>query len=226
MSVRLLGYLSGAETQMYTPPHFEETRTSALHSLMRMHPLAVLVTQSADGINADHIPLLLVESGPLGALEGHVARANPLWGNVGDGSEVLAIFQGPNRYISPRWYPSKKEHGKVVPTWNYLVAHARGSILWKHDPVWLRRHLEAATRSHESADQPWQISDAPADFVERMLSAIVGFEISIAELKGKWKLSQNRSAEDRRGVIEGLKSQPDAVATEMLNWMEGDDGAA
>ena len=173
MSGRSLGHLSKSTTQMYTPPHFEEKRTSALHSLMRMHPLAALVTQSTDGINADHIPLLLVESGPFGALEGHVARANPLWKNVGDESRVLAIFQGPNRYISPRWYPSKKEHGKVVPTWNYLVAHARGRIKWQHDPVWLRRHLEAATRSNESPDQPWRISDAPADFVERMPSPAI-----------------------------------------------------
>jgi len=212
-------------TRMYTPSHFEESRRSALHTLIRAHPLATLVTQSPAGINAEHIPLLLLDSEERnGILQGHVARANPLWENISNGSEVLAIFQGPNRYISPKWYPSKKEHGKVVPTWNYLVVHARGNIRWTQDPSWLRAHLDAATRTHEGSDRPWRVSDAPSDFIQRMLAAIVGFELTISELRGKWKLSQNRSEEDRLGVIAGLKNESTTLATEMLSWMRGDSG--
>jgi transcriptional regulator len=212
---------------MHTPSHFEERQLSALHALMRAHPFATLITATPEGINADHIPLLLVESeGSCGLIRGHVARANPLWQNVSDGSDVLAIFQGPNRYISPKWYPSKQEHGRVVPTWNYLVVHGRGSITWHHDLIWLRKLLEALTDVHEDSELPWRVSDAPEDFVERMLSAIVGFEIRIADLKGMWKLSQNRSAEDRLGVIAGLKSQSNAAAAEMLDWMSDLGGGA
>jgi len=210
---------------MYTPSHFEESRPSALHSLMRAYPLAVLITHSSEGINAEHIPLLLVKSGDSNAaLQGHVARANPFWQKVSHGSDVLAIFQGPNRYISPQWYPSKKEHGKVVPTWNYLVVHARGTIQWQRDPGWLRKHLEAATATHEGSGQPWRVSDAPSDYIERMLSAIVGFEIQVSGLQGKWKLSQNRSKGDRLGVIAGLRNQTNTSAREMLDWMEDDGG--
>lgn len=190
---------------------------------MRAHPLAALVSQSSSGIDAEHIPLLLIDSGGSeGMLQGHVARANPLWQNVTDGSEVLAIFQGPNRYISPKWYPSKQQHGKVVPTWNYLVVHVRGKIQWNQEPAWLRKHLEAVTEVHEGTDHPWRVSDAPPDFVERMLSMIVGFEISISDLRGKWKLSQNRNEEDRLGVIAGLRGQSSESASEMLRWMGED----
>ena len=200
---------------MYTPSHFQESRRSTLRSLMRAYPLATLITQTSEGISADHIPILHVESGGSdGVLQGHVARANPIWERVSDGSDVLAIFQGPNRYISPKWYPSKEKHGRVVPTWNYLVVHARGRIQWKQDPSWLRKLLVATTEAHEGTDDPWQ--------VERMRSAIVGFEVPISELAGKWKLSQNRSKEDRLGVIAGLSGQSTASAAEMLRWMEDD----
>jgi transcriptional regulator len=211
---------------MYTPAHFEKVSTSEMRSLISAHPLATLVTQSLTGLGAEHIPMLFVESGSQSALHGHVAKANPVWQTVSETSEVLAIFQGPSRYISPKWYPSKQEHGKVVPTWNYLVVHARGKIGWHHDLMWLRNHVEAASAAHESRDNPWRVSDAPAGFIDRMLSAIVGFEIQISELKGKWKLSQNRAEADRRGVIEGLKSQNSSVAAEMAIWMESEGGAA
>jgi transcriptional regulator len=210
---------------MYIPSHFEAASTSAMRSLIAAHPLATLVTQSADGIGAEHIPMLFVEAESEPVLHGHVARANPVWRNVSETNEVLAIFQGPNRYISPRWYPSKQEHGKVVPTWNYLVVHARGRIRWHDDPVWLRSHVEAASTFHEDVDNPWKVSDAPPEFIDRMLSAIVGFEIQNLQLTGKWKLSQNRSAADRRGVIEGLKSQNDSAAAEMVDQMEKEGGA-
>lgn len=187
---------------------------------MRAYPFATLVTMASNEIDADHVPFLLADTGDgYGALRGHVARANPIWSNVSDDSEVLVIFQGPNRYVSPRWYPSKQEHGRVVPTWNYLVVHARGRIRWYHDPSWLRGLLDATTEAHEDPAQPWRVSDAPEDFVAGMLSGIVGFEVPISDLRGKWKLSQNRSSRDREGVVAGLKSQSDSAAAEMLNWM-------
>ena len=167
--------------------------------------------------------MLFVESAENSALHGHVAKSNPVWQTVAENSEVLAIFQGPNRYISPKWYPSKREHGRVVPTWNYLVVHARGRIRWHGEPAWLRGHVETASRVHEGKIEPWRVSDAPSDFIDRMLGAIVGFEIEIRELKGKWKLSQNRSAEDRRGVIEALKSLDDSAAVEIVAHMERDE---
>ena len=194
-----------------------------MHSVIRSYPFTVLVTQTPTGVSADHLPLLLVTTGGSGVLQGHIARANPLSEQIDDGAEVLAIFQGPNRYVSPNWYPSKEQHGKVVPTWNYVAVHARGRIRWKCDEGWLRDHLEALTVANECTDNPWHVSDAPVEFINRMLSGIVGFEVPIAELSGKWKLSQNRSQEDRQGVIEGLKTQSDTSASEMLRWMESNE---
>lgn len=206
---------------MYTPATFEESRPAALRAVIRAHPLATIVAVTAEGLDAEHIPLLLLDSDEsFGVLQGHVARANPVWKNLADGSDVLAVFQGADRYVTPSWYPSKEEHGRVVPTWNYQVVHVRGTIKWTHDRHWLRTHLEAATASHEaSQERPWRVSDAPEEFFERMLGAIVGFEISICSVKGKWKLSQNRSAEDRRGVVRGLQGQSHSMAGEMLEWM-------
>jgi transcriptional regulator len=205
---------------MYTPSHFEQLEVSALHALIYSRPLAALVAMTPEGIDVEHVPLLLSDSGGTNrVLKGHVARANPVWQKVGAGSEVLAIFQGPDHYVSPNWYPSKREHGKVVPTWNYVVVHARGTIAWNHDPVWLRQLVEAFTQAFEPSDDPWKVSDAPEEFVARMLTAIVGFEIRISELTGKWKLSQNRSAADRQGVVAALKRQPGLATTEILNWM-------
>jgi len=213
---------------MYTPAHFRESRLSTLHALIQAYPFATLAGVASAGIEAVHLPLLLSGSdGPFGALHGHVARANPVWRTLGNGSEVLAIFQGPNRYISPNWYPSKHEHGKVVPTWNYLVVHARGSIRWIDDPEWVRRHVEETVRTHEShQDHPWSVADAPRDFITRMLGGIVGFEVRVASMDGKWKLSQNRNPADRLGVIEGLQNQSNTMAAEMAEWMRSLEGAA
>lgn len=210
---------------MYTSSQFDKASVSALRSLISTHPLATLVTLAPNGINAEHIPMLIIGDGSQSTLHGHVAKANPVWQSVNDGSEVLAIFQGPNRYISPKWYPSKQEHGRVVPTWNYVVVHARGTIRWIDDQGWLRRHIEAATAQHEGLDNPWRVSDAPSDYIDRLLSAIVGFEIDVAELKGKWKLGQNRSAADRQGAIEGLRRRGDPASSEMADWMAGEKGA-
>lgn len=213
---------------MYIASQFAESRLPALQELIRAHPFATLVSVSAGcGLAADHLPLLLDASrGPHGVLLGHVARANPVWRELDDGAEVLAIFQGPHHYISPSWYASKREHGKVVPTWNYVVVHVRGRIRWVHEPTWLRSFLERLTNAREESRTPaWQISDAPAEYVDRMLGAIVGLEIHVSAMQGKWKLSQNRSAEDQAGVVAGLTAESSDVGTDMAARMRecGDD---
>jgi transcriptional regulator len=181
---------------MYVPDHFREDRPDVLHDAMQRIGFATLVTQ---GLEANHLPMLLQD----GMLRGHVARANPVW-KAGAG-EALAIFLGPHAYVSPSWYPSKAETGKAVPTWNYLTVHARGAINWIQDADWLRAHVGALSQTHEAGRaQPWAITDAPAGYVDGLLRAIVGFELTIAKLEGKWKLSQNRDAADRAGVREGL----------------------
>jgi transcriptional regulator len=184
---------------------------------MERYPLAVMVAATARGIQAHHIPLILEPSdGTLGTLKGHIARANSLWRDLEAGAEVLAIFQGASHYISPNWYPSKREHGKVVPTWNYTVVHARGRIAWMQDAAWLRAFLQTLTERQERRyESPWQMSDAPAGYIEQMLTAIVGFEIAMESLTGTWKLSQNRSAADRSGVVTSLSASTDAASQDM-----------
>ncbi|HEY6898588.1 MAG TPA: FMN-binding negative transcriptional regulator [Rhodocyclaceae bacterium] len=200
---------------MYLPAHFAETRRDVLHPLMQARPLATLISQIDGRIEANHLPLhLSPDEGPLGVLRGHAARANPFW--QGGAGEVLAIFHGPETYITPSWYPSKREHGRVVPTWNYVVVHARCTLRVHDDPDWLRVHLAALTAGQEARfDQPWALADAPADYLARMLQAVVGIELEIGELTGKWKTSQNQGAENRRGVVAGLEAQGDADALAM-----------
>lgn len=192
-----------------------------LQEFIHQHPFAAIVVNTADGLEANHVPLVLdTTRGHFGTLRGHIARANPMWQMAPTGSNVLVIFQGANRYISPGWYPSKAEHGKVVPTWNYVVAHARGNINWFHDLAWLRNFLETITNIHEgNHPTPWHVSDAPQEFVERQLGAIVGFEVPISHLTGKWKLSQNRSETDRAGVISALESQSERSTQAMATLM-------
>ena len=196
---------------MYLPAHFEEKRTDVLHALIRSHPLSTLVTLNTAGeLQANPIPFL-VEAGPNahGTLRGHVARANPLWRETRGDVDALVVFQGAQSYISPGWYPSKAEHGKVVPTWNYIVVQARGRLRPIDDAVWLRALVARLTDRFEAPQaRPWGIGDAPADYIETMLRAIVGIEIEIGALVGKWKVSQNRSAADRAGVVAGLAALP------------------
>ncbi len=184
---------------------------------MEQYPLATVVAITARGIEANHLPLIFEpRDGNLGSLKGHIARGNRLWREVKAGSEVLAVFQGASHYISPNWYPAKREHGKVVPTWNYTVVHARGRIAWIHDAAWLRMFLEGLTDRHEQRNKSrWQVSDAPPDYIDQMLTAIVGFEIELESLTGKWKLNQNRNAADRAGVVSSLAALTDAAAHEM-----------
>jgi transcriptional regulator len=191
---------------MYTPKAFEQLDVSAMHKLMYEHPFATLVVLTGDGIEANHLPLLLRKSSSeYGAVVGHIARANPLWEKIKPDTEVLVIFHGPDAYISPNWYPTKREHGKVVPTWNYAVVHARGKLHIVDDAQWLNELLRELTEIHEATfEQPWSVNDAPADYVEKMTKAIVGIEINITNLQGKWKLSQNQPDANQQGVIAGL----------------------
>jgi transcriptional regulator len=185
---------------MYVPKHFAETRVEALHGLIRDYPFATVVANMADGLVANHLPFELVGN----ALHGHVARGNELARL--DGAEVLAIFQGPDGYVSPNWYPTKQETHREVPTWNYAVAHAHGRLKVVADAAWLRALLERLTDHHEAAEpQPWHVADAPAGHVEKMLPAIVGIEIAIERIEGKFKLSQNHPERNRLGVIAGLR---------------------
>jgi transcriptional regulator len=193
---------------MYTPKHFEEPRIEVMHELMRARPLATLVTLSSDGLNANHIPLHLAdEPAPFGTLRGHVARANPLWHDFAKDVEVLAIFHGPDSYITPNWYATKQETGKVVPTWNYAVVHAYGSLRVIDDTAWVRTQLDSLTAHNEVGfAHPWSVSDAPREYTDKLLAAIVGFEIVITRLTGKWKVSQNQPAKNQASVIAGLNN--------------------
>jgi transcriptional regulator len=189
---------------VYLPKHFEQHDREQLIALMRERPLATLITSTPDGPSADLIPLEYVASeGEHGTLRGHVARANPLWQRAG--TSALAVFTGPEAYISPGWYASKKEHGKVVPTWNYTMVQARGVLHAVDNAPWLHALVQRLTNHHEATQAaPWHVSDAPDDYVQQMLRAIVGIEIPMTSLVGKWKVSQNRGAADREGTARGL----------------------
>ncbi len=200
---------------MYLPKHFEQDDPRALAALMREHPLAALVTVQDGEPTADHIPFEYDATSM--TLRGHVARANPLW-KLADGQSVLAIFRGAQAYVSPSWYATKAEHHKVVPTWNYTVVHAHGRLRALDNAPWLHELVSRLTAQHESASStPWAVADAPADFVQQMLRAIVGIEIAVDRLIGKWKISQNRSDADRLGVARGLaEARHDVLST--LVW--------
>jgi transcriptional regulator len=214
---------------MYSPPLFEQPRVELMLALLAAHPLATLVTSSTEGLDANHIPLLWKPDGTAnGKLVGHVARANPLWKQANPTVDVLAIFHGPEGYISPNWYATKHEAGKVVPTWNYAVVHAYGSLRAIQDRDWLLAQLEELVASHEQAmPMPWKISDAPAEFINRLTEAIVGIEISISRLVGKWKVSQNQPEANQRSVVEGLKCVGSDRTRSMAALVEarGEEGA-
>ncbi len=201
---------------MYSPAHFEETRLAALHALIAAHPLGTLVTHSDAGLAADHIPFEIgapTAEAPHGTLRAHVARANPLWRQAG--AAVLAVFQGPSAYVSPSLYAEKPVSGKVVPTYNYAVVHAHGVLRAIEDPAWILALLERLTAHHESARAaPWAVRDAPPAYIETMLKAIVGIEIPLDRLQGKWKLSQNRPPADQAAVA--------ADCAGLAAWMAGE----
>ena len=193
---------------MYTPDHFRVDDLPQMHALMRARPLSALVSTGPAGLYATHLPTVLKNDGPHGTIECHLARANPHWKDLAEGNEALMIFQGPEGYITPNWYPSKALHGKVVPTWNYAVVHAYGRPEVMKDKDWLRRHVSELTAQQETSEaQPWALSDAPDSYIDVMLRGIVGFRFAITRLEGKWKMSQNREAEDRKGVVAGLQAR-------------------
>jgi len=193
---------------MYLPQVFREDRLEILHALMRTHPLATLVTAGPGGIKANLLPFSIIPSEGKGTLQAHLAKANDQIADLRTGAEALVIFQGPEAYITPSWYATKAEHGKVVPTWNYVVVQARGNPRVIEDHGWLRAQINTLTEAHEAPRQdPWSVTDAPAGFVTAQLNGIIGLEIPVSSIEGKWKVSQNRSEADRRGVCEGLREE-------------------
>ncbi|WP_123103521.1 FMN-binding negative transcriptional regulator [Acidithiobacillus sulfuriphilus] len=194
---------------MYCPDPFAETRPEILRALIQRYPLATLVSMGGNGLEANHIPLYLAPGeGPQPVLQGHVARTNPLWREAPPDSEVLVIFQGPQHYISPSWYATKAETGKVVPTWNYAVVHAHGPLHVRDDPDWIRQQMGALTAQQENGfTPPWQVDDAPRDFTERLIQQVVGIEIPISRWMGKWKVSQNQPLCNRDSVVAHLEQQ-------------------
>lgn len=193
---------------MYVPPQFKEDRLDVLHATIREIAFATLLTHGAEGLMATHLPLMLDPArGRYGTLIGHFSRGNPHWRDLGDG-EALAMFLGPNAYVTPSWYATKQETGKVVPTWNYVAVHAYGRPAVFEDADRLLDIVTKLTEAHETGRaEPWAVSDAPADFVAGMMKGIVGFELEITRLEGKWKMSQNRPEADRAGVVAGLQAQ-------------------
>ena len=207
---------------MYVPPLHEERDVSALQALIDAHPLGTWVTLVEGELTVNHVPFLLHRAqGEQGALVGHVARANGLWMSLRSPTECIVVFHGPQCYISPSWYPSKHAHGKAVPTWNYAVVHAHGLARAIDDRDWLLAHVSELTATHEAHQaHRWKVSDAPADYIDRMLQGIVGIEISISRLVGKWKVSQNRTDADKLGVVAGLTERSDDLAREMAAFVQ------
>ncbi|NYT37495.1 FMN-binding negative transcriptional regulator [Allopusillimonas soli] len=205
---------------MYLPTHFEESRPDVLHALIAHHPFGMLVTHGAQGLDANHIPFEFDPgTGTCGTLHAHVARANPVWQDVADGDEVLVVFRAEHGYISPNWYPSKHETHRQVPTWNYRVVHAHGTIRVRDDERYVRGVVARLTRKHEASQPvPWKMGDAPASYLDDMLKAIVGLEIAVSRIEGKFKLSQNKDARDRRGAAKALLAQgAAALGTAMMD---------
>ncbi len=193
---------------MYIPKRFLQDDINKLKGMMANYSFATFITQNESVLEANHMPLILCESAEKDVLQGHIAKANPLWKNLKDKSEVLIIFNGPNSYISPNYYPTKQEHGKVVPTWNYVSVHVKGIVSFIHDDQWILTMLNNLTDQYEENQPvPWSVNDAPQVYIDKMLSAIVGLEIEIVSIAGKWKVSQDKTAENKKGVFEGLSQE-------------------
>jgi transcriptional regulator len=207
---------------MYQPPHFREDRLEIQHALIRAHSLGLLVTHGKTGLIANPIPFILDEAAsPYGTLRAHLSRANPQWRDFDQNTEALIVFQGTETYITPSWYEAKREHGKVVPTWNYAIVQAHGLMRTRDDAAWLMEQVTAMTSAHEATRQePWAVNDAPPDFLAAQIKGIVGIEIEISRIEGKWKVSQNRSEADRQGVAAGLRASGIEGVQKMAEWVE------
>lgn len=207
---------------MYVPNHFREDNTQTLQQYIRDYSFGLLVVADTEGIEANHIPFVLLDDAPgtAGILQCHLARANPAWQRIAQGARVLAVFKGPDAYVSPAWYPSKAESGRVVPTWNYLAVHAEGQARVIQDADWLGHHLHLLTTRHEQGrDTPWSVADAPADYIDRLKSAIVGIEIRLERLTGKLKASQNQPEANRAGVKAGLQRSANPSDNRMSDFI-------
>ncbi len=205
---------------MYQPDLFRVDDVAQMHALIRARPFAALVSAGSLGLYASHLPTVLKDEGACGIVECHLARANPHCKELGQVGEAMMIFQGAETYITPNWYPTKAQTGKVVPTWNYAVVHAYGRPDVVNDPEWLRRHVTELTAQQEKTEaRPWAVSDAPEPFITAMLRGIVGFRFVIARLEGKWKMSQNREAQDREGVMKGLKARRTGDDMEIADYV-------
>lgn len=190
---------------MHIAKKFQQHDNEKLESLMNEYPFATLMTHSAEGMEANHVPMLLTEVNGQKVLQAHIAKANPLWKIIEANASVLVVFNGPNCYISPNHYPTKKETGKAVPTWNYVVVHVKGDITFIHDECWLRTLIDNLTAKHEATQStPWSTADAPTGYIDKMFTAIIGIEINITEITGQWKVSQNHPDVNRQGVVDGL----------------------
>jgi len=200
---------------MYVPDYYREDDTAVMHALMRQAPFATLVTTTNDGLMGTHLPTVLQSApAPFGTIEAHIARPNSQWKTYRPDEDALLIFAGPNHYVRPAWYPSKTLEGKAVPTWNYAAVHAYGRVEIIKDQIWLKQHVAELTQQQErTSKEPWAISDAPEDYIQMMLRGIVGIRMVITRLDGKWKMSQNRSNDDRAGVVNGLTTEDDANAS-------------
>lgn len=200
---------------MYLPSHFEQTNVEELHRLIAEHPLGMLVLKSPQGLDANHLPFeVLADAGERGTLIAHVARANPLWKETRDSDEALVVFRGAEAYVSPSWYPSKHELHRQVPTWNYLAVHVHGRIAIRDDERFVRGVVARLTRRHEARanpEKPWKMTDSAPDYVDAMLKNIVGIEIPIDRIVGKWKLSQNKDERDRTSAAEELRKRDEAA---------------
>jgi len=206
---------------MYCPKEFVEDRVSVLHGLIQNHALGAWTCWADSQLVVNHIPFILDASqGEYGTLSGHVARANPIWKLITDQSPSVVVFQGADAYITPNWYPSKQEHGKVVPTWNYAVVHAHGQPNVIDDADWLLAHVASLSDQHEAGnDTPWKVSDAPEGYTKSLSRGIVGIEIPIRRLEGRWKVSQNKNDADKAGVIKGLKASTKQNERLMQDWV-------
>jgi transcriptional regulator len=206
---------------MYLPKYHKESDLAVMHELIRAYPLGTWVTQSTSGLTGNHLPFILdAERGSLGTLRAHVSRANPVWKELATTEPSLIMFQGPQSYISPTWYPTKKDNGKVVPTWNYVAVHAHGTATVIQDGNWILEFLTDLTNQQESPnEEPWAVTDAPAEYIERLLKAVVGIEIVITELNGRWKLSQDEELANRLGTVRRLLEQPESIATSLSALM-------
>ena len=200
---------------MYQPPHFREDRPEVQHELIRNHPLGLIITSGPGGLQANQVPCLVYPGESAhGTLRAHLARGNPQWKELAAVEQCLVVFQGPQRYITPSWYVTKQQTGKVVPTWNYVTVQAWGRPRVIEDAAWLRRQIEDLTDLNEGRfPEPWKVSDAPESYVQSQIKGIIGIEIPIDRIEGKWKVSQNRPEQDRAGVVAGLRGSGESAAT-------------